>query len=71
MPKDRLYSGQQVLELLNEALDGADQALWLEIKGRPDSRDRLLATADDLEVIRDEIYRLIQEDLFDGDIAAA
>ena len=71
MPKDILYSGQQVLELLNEALDGADQALWLEIKGRPDSRDRLLATADALEVIRDEIYRLIQEALFDGDIAAA
>ena len=71
MPKDRLYSGQQVLELLNEALDGADQALWLEIKGRPDARDRLLATADALEVIRDEIYRLIQEDLFDGDTEAA
>ena len=71
MPSDRLYSGQQVLELLNEALDGADMALWSEIKNRPDSRDRLLATADALDVIRDEIYRLIQEDLFDGDNEAA
>jgi hypothetical protein len=56
-----MLTSEQVLELFNKAMDQADLALWEEIKQRPDSRDKLLAAADALEVTREEFYALMAE----------
>lgn len=55
------YNRTQIIELINNALDEADQDLWKEIKGRPEEAARLLAAATALEYVKDNMYRLMED----------
>jgi len=55
----RTYNRQQIVDLINQAIDDADQDMWKEIKGRPDEAPRLLAAATALEYVKDNLYRLM------------
>ena len=57
----RTYNRQQVIDLINKAIDEADMDLWKEIKGRPDEAPRLLAAATALEYVQENLYRLMED----------
>lgn len=49
---------------MQTALTRADNALWERIKAEPDERARLLAQADCLAVVGDELNALVSELLY-------
>ena len=56
----RQYSKRQITDLIKEAINQADQDMWIQIKKTGSDRKQILAAADCLGYVEDAIYRQLE-----------
>jgi hypothetical protein len=56
----RIYSREQLVDVVTQAIKRTDAAIWERIKAEPDERQRWLAAADAFELAQDELNTQLQ-----------